>query len=298
MFDMCEYYDTKYNTEPERRPETYKTCSEEILQDLWRYYRVRGEYSGSPSFAAWSYIKIGESGDSANLEAPPARYNHATAYVYKENENEQMPAYEVDGATADEIMMRKFMYIYGGFSYDCHTACQDIWLYEIPYMAKNVPPVIAGKQNTGNYWQNLTKSDGGPGRRYKVSMVAYQRKQGLESDRDIDLIYMFGGIKIINPTDEIQLSEAEKGYVLDIPTYTSFLYMNDMWAFDVYQNQWEQVAVYGISEITRFLYLWNGTKVRLDVATKDRLYEDTNNTIKNQSSEYPEENERIGLRLP
>ena len=31
LFDMCEYYDQKYSIDPERRPETYKTCSEEIL---------------------------------------------------------------------------------------------------------------------------------------------------------------------------------------------------------------------------------------------------------------------------
>ena len=49
LFDMCDYFDEKYSLEPEQRPEIYKTCSEEILQDLWRYYRVRN---------VWTYIKI------------------------------------------------------------------------------------------------------------------------------------------------------------------------------------------------------------------------------------------------
>ena len=47
--------------------------------------------------------------------------------------------------------------------------------------------------------------------------------------------------------------------------------MNDMWRFDIENNQWEEVAVFGISEITRMLYLWNGTQVRMDVASFDRL---------------------------
>jgi hypothetical protein len=54
--------------------------------------------------------------------------------------------------------------------------------------------------------------------------------------------------------------------------------MSDLWRFDLNTNQWEVVEVYGISEITRNLYLWNGTRVTMDVETKNRLAADKNNT--------------------
>jgi hypothetical protein len=53
--------------------------------------------------------------------------------------------------------------------------------------------------------------------------------------------------------------------------------MGDLWKYDLVSNQWEAVEVYGISEITRNLFLWNGTQVRVDVETKDRLPQDLPN---------------------
>lgn len=53
--------------------------------------------------------------------------------------------------------------------------------------------------------------------------------------------------------------------------------MGDLWKYDLTSNQWEAVEVYGISEITRNLFLWNGTQVRVDVETKDRLPQDLPN---------------------
>jgi len=53
--------------------------------------------------------------------------------------------------------------------------------------------------------------------------------------------------------------------------------MGDLWKYDLISNQWEAVEVYGISEITRNLFLWNGTQVRVDVETKDRLPQDLPN---------------------
>ena len=139
LFDMCEYFDEKYQLEPESRPEIFKTCAEEILQDVWRYYRVRN---------FWSYIKIDyHKINYASLQAPSGRYGHAYAYIYTENSEERF--------YTGEVYVRKFMYIYGGFSYDCHTACSDIWRYEIPYVPLSVPPPLAGWTNTGNHWTNL-----------------------------------------------------------------------------------------------------------------------------------------------
>lgn len=62
-------------------------------------------------------------------------------------------------------------------------------------------------------------------------------------------------------------------------------------------NQWEEVEVYGISEITRNLYLWNGTRVTMDVETKDRLAEDKNRT-KTEQQTTPERDKELGIRLP
>lgn len=57
------------------------------------------------------------------------------------------------------------------------------------------------------------------------------------------------------------------------------------------------MEVYGISEITRNLYLWNGTRVTMDVETKDRLLEDKNRTKVEQQT-TPERDKELGIRLP
>lgn len=204
---------------------------------MWRYYRKRN---------VWTYIKIDfHKKKYASLKAPTGRYGHAYSYAYTENAEELF--------YTREIYVRKFLYIYGGFSYDCHTACADIWRYEIPYTPINVPPPIDWN-NYGNHWAELQEDlTYGPGKRWKTSMVTYQRKKGPLNDIDANYIYLFGGIQVINAQDIEQLSDEER------LNTTSYIFMNDMWRFELYQNQWEEVEVFGISEITRMLYLWNGT---------------------------------------
>jgi hypothetical protein len=74
-----------------------------------------------------------------------------------------------------ENLIRKYLYIYGGFSYLCETACADIWRYEIPYFPISMAPV--GKViNAGNHWTSMQEDlTYGPGKRYKVTMISYQR---------------------------------------------------------------------------------------------------------------------------
>jgi hypothetical protein len=55
--------------------------------------------------------------------------------------------------------------------------------------------------------------------------------------------------------------------------------------------------VYGISGIKRNLFLWNGTRVVIDVESKDRLPEDANN-IKKDLQTTPERDKELGIRLP
>ena len=59
----------------------------------------------------------------------------------------------------------------------------------------------------------------------------------------------------MNYEDKLQLPEEEQ------LKSTSFLFMSDLQRYELITNQWETVEVYGISEITRNLYLWNGTRV-------------------------------------
>ena len=164
------------------------------------------------------------------------------------------------------------MYIYGGFSYLCTTACYDIWRYEIPYFPLAMAPV--GKYfNPANHWEQLQEDSAyGPGKRWKITMIAYQRKKDEFNDRNEDFIYLFGGIKVINILDLEEMRDE------DARNTTSYVFMSDLWRYDLVANQWEEVEVYGISEITRNLYLWNGTRVTMDVETKDRLAEDKNRT--------------------
>lgn len=51
-------------------------------------------------------------------------------------------------------MVRKYMYIYGGFSRDCTTACFDTWRFEIPYGPYAFyPRSLSLKFKYGNYWE-------------------------------------------------------------------------------------------------------------------------------------------------
>ena len=103
-------------------------------------------------------------------------------------------------------------------------------------------------------------------------MVAYQRIKDAYNPKNEDYIYLFGGIKVMNSTDLKQLNPNKTKKM------TSYMFMADLWRYDLIANQWETVEVYGISEITRDLFLWNGTRVKMYVATKDRLAEDLKNT--------------------
>ncbi len=85
---------------------------------------------------------------------------------------------------------------------------------------------------------------------------------------------MFGGIKVVDKEDMGQLTIEQVAKL----NGSSFIYMSDLWKFELLSNQWVQVEVYGISEITRNLYLWNGTYVKMDIETKDRVAEDFNYT--------------------
>lgn len=136
IFDQCEYYDEKFNLPPENRPFNLRNCGEEILGDLWRYHIKRN---------VWTFIKIDYNPSVyASIKAPTARYGHAGSYVEMGSSEELLGD--------EEVFIRKYMYMYGGFSYLCTTACYDLWRYEIPYIPLSMAP--SGKSmNPGNHWE-------------------------------------------------------------------------------------------------------------------------------------------------
>lgn len=150
----------------------------------------------------------------------------------------------------------------------------------------------ANWKNAGNHWVELQEDViYGPGKRWKSSIVPYQRKKDEYNDKKENYIYLFGGIRVRNMEELMSLKPA------DALNATSYIFMSDLWRYELESNQWEEVEVYGISEITRNLYLWNGTRVTMDVETKDRLLEDKNRTKVEQQT-TPERDKELGIRLP
>lgn len=75
----------------------------------------------------------------------------------------------------NDNLIRKYLYIYGGFSFDCTTACYDTWAYEITYGPQAYYPPSASGSGQGNYWTQLTDSAAtGPGARWRHAQVTYQ----------------------------------------------------------------------------------------------------------------------------
>jgi len=50
--------------------------------------------------------------------------------------------------------------------------------------------------------------------------------------------------------------------------------MGDLWRFDLINNQWENMEVYGIATIKRTIKLWNGDDYYTTVKPDQKLKED------------------------
>jgi hypothetical protein len=82
------------------KPDSRKSCGEELLNEIWRYHIKR---------KVWSFVKPDYNRlDYSSFKAPSARYGHAATYI------------EIDllETRTGQKTLRKYMYIYGGFSYD------------------------------------------------------------------------------------------------------------------------------------------------------------------------------------
>lgn len=72
-------------------------------------------------------------------------------------------------------LVRKYLYIYGGFSNECTSACYDTWRYEIAYAPLGFYPDSASTfHKPGNYWEMVNNDfSSSPGRRFRHAMVTF-----------------------------------------------------------------------------------------------------------------------------
>lgn len=203
------------------------TCGEQMLNDLWRYHIKR---------QVWTYIKPDFNRESyKDFIRPSVRHSHAAVYV----ETKSLDRY------TNQMVLRKYMYVYGGLSYDCSDACSDFWRYEIPWAAQRYYP--KPKQggswwNRGNHWTLLSNNTStSPGKRYYHAMQA---------DYTMNTIYLFGGMSCNNGT---------------------CTHMNDVWKYYIQLNKWEAITAQGISSAYRNVSLWDGSVVYKNITTDEIL---------------------------
>ena len=140
-----------------------------------------------PTFNANLYLYV---------KQPHARYAHAGAYVELFDED----TYQYLRENTRRRLLRKYLYIYGGFSFNCETACYDLWRYEISYGPMAMYPSKAGQwHNRGNHWTLVSEdANYGPGARVYLGMVALQTFPSNYTSKDEHYLYIFGGIKVHN----------------------------------------------------------------------------------------------------
>lgn len=206
-------------------------CNESLSNDLWFFFIKREQ---------WSKIEPGVNplGSSA---MPSNRYGHQSVFI-KRN------VFESD---SNSTVLRKYMYVYGGLSMDNGgEACDDLWVYEIPWAAQRYYPTPTNSSsfwNRGNHWRQINFG-GGPGPRAFHSMAA--------DPTNFEYVYLFGGV-YQNGSD--------------------YSYSNDLWRFSVVNETWEKINVCGISSIDRSVKLWDGNSISGFVSINDDIY--TTDTI-------------------
>lgn len=134
-----------------------------MLNDMWMYHVVTGK---------WTWLKPGTNfGRYPYPYIPSARYGHSGVYVGLKDTTTYRTFPE------GEPVFRKYLYIYGGFSFECTTSCKDLWRYEIQYGPYNMYPKneeYSDWHNFGNHWTMLNDGNSyGPGSRWRQSMIAH-----------------------------------------------------------------------------------------------------------------------------
>lgn len=132
---------------------------------MWKYSLKR---------KLWQKIKIDYNHEIYSaLKAPYVRVWHAGIYA------ELKDAETIMNNDTGLVLRRKYLYVYGGFSSECTSACYDTWRYEIAYAPYAYYPTSASTFNKpGNYWEIVHNDfNSSPGRRFRHSMVTFQREK-------------------------------------------------------------------------------------------------------------------------
>ena len=205
-------------------------CNEMLDNDLWFYFIDRD---------VWSKVEPSSNPLNQTL-LPSKRYGHKSVLISREL-NESYSNYST-------LVIRKYLYVYGGLSLDCNGACSDLWVYEIPWAAQRYYPQpnnSYGYWNRGNHWTNLNSQINGigPGRRAFHSMV---------TDEANNYIYLFGGVYNYNG---------------------DYSYSNDLWRFSIQDLTWRKLDYYGISSIMRQVKLWDGSSNSAEINVYDDIFD-------------------------
>jgi hypothetical protein len=199
-----------------------QSCGLEFLNELWRY---------DINADTWSYLEPTYPPYQANYSFPFPRHSHAAVLV-------QLVRWE---PSTKAQLLQKFMYVYGGFAYECKDPCDDMWRFEIPWASQMYypRPQEGGFWNRAGYWEQIV-NEYSPGRRMGHGMVVSQ---------DYKFIYLFGGLG--------------KGL------------FSDLWRYDTYGNKWEELITYGIEKVVRTVTRWDGSSYELLLNISDKRLNDT-----------------------
>ncbi|CDW87815.1 UNKNOWN [Stylonychia lemnae] len=231
LFDYCEDYSAIVGNATFE--DIFKNCGEELLNDMWRYYVQRD---------LWTPIKYDYN-----------RFGHAGVFVQLDDQ------YTILDTINGTLLRRQFLYIYGGFSFECTSACNDTWRYEIaigPYAF--YPSAKSDWIDAGNFWTKLSQEgSNNPGKRFRHNMISYQKFKDDYNLVEEHFLYLFGGI------------------------------------------QWEQVEQYGISGITRQIYLWNNSAINQPITTDELTQDDKYNTnIQTRQANNVNDIKRFNIQIP
>lgn len=206
-------------------------CQELLDNELWLYFINQNK---------WSKVEPGRN-PLGSSTIPSKRYGHKAVLVQRNLFENETQTY----------VLRKYLYVYGGLSLDCEGAgaCDDLWVYEIPWAAQRYYPQPENNSfwNRGNHWRRVNFV-GGPGKRAFHSMAA---------DASNNYIYLFGGVYENN---------------------SAFSYSNDFWRFSIINETWEKIDYCGISSIQRNTITWDGNITTNYISIDEDLF-DTDNFI-------------------
>ena len=204
-------------------------CGYEMTNELWEY-NIKND--------SWKYLKpYVDINDSLTQQKPYPRYGHAGVYV--------------EIIDKEIHFLRKYLFIYGGFSLYCHHSCEDMWYYEISYGPQRFyPKNNIDSWERGNKWKRIDSMNmTNPGKRALHAMTV---------DNEFKYIYLFGGYSFDESSNKITL-------------------MDDLWRYNITANTWEKLNTKGIYLITRIITYWDGSSKIINISPKD--YDQETDTI-------------------